>query len=153
MSERAGDSDTMLDSLGVPQPLRLKCNAHPLLCVQNSLDKTFKDKESEIGASKFFSTDAGHVFNSPKSSIFTLGLIAFAKFLSPSHAQESISLYKQYNQFLKADSEDPHSETKEVSANLLKQGFQKFSSNRFGRLLSLAEIFVENRKMIAMQTT
>ena len=89
------------------------------------------------------------MFNSPKSSIFTLGLIAFAKFLSPSHAQESISLYKQYNQFLKADSEDPHSETKEVSANLLKQGFQKFSSNRFGRLLSLAEIFVENRKMIA----
>ena len=148
MNDRAGDSDTMLDSLGVSDDQRLKCNAHPLLCVQNCVDKTFKDKETEIGVSKLISTDAAHVFNSPKSSIFTLGLIAFAKFLSPSHAQESVSLYTQYKQFLKTDSEDNSSETREVSANLLKHGFQKFSSNRFGRLLSLAEIFVENKPMI-----
>ena len=95
MNDRAGDSDTMLDSLGVPEEQRLKCNAHPILCVQNSVDKIFKDKEIELGPHKLISTDAGHVFSSPSSSIFTLGLIAFAKFLSPSHAQESISLYKE----------------------------------------------------------
>ena len=148
MNDRAGDSDTMLDSLSVSSDKRLTCNAHPLLCIQNAVDKTFKDKETEIGVSKLISTDAGHVFNSPKSSIFTLGLIAFAKFLSPSHAQDSVSLYKQYKLFLKADSEDLDSDTREISANLLKHGFQKFSSNRFGRLLSLAEIFVENKPMI-----
>lgn len=149
MNDRAGDSDTMLDSLGVPEEQRLKCNAHPILCVQNSVDKIFKDKEIELGPQKLISTDAGHVFSSPSSSIFTLGLIAFAKFLSPSHAQESISLYKEYKQFLKEDSEDMHSETKDKSEDLLKKSFQKFSSNRFGRVLALAEIFVENRDMIA----
>ena len=46
------------------------------------------------------STDAGHVFKIPRSSIFTLGLIAYATFLSPSHAQESISLYSQYKKIL-----------------------------------------------------
>ena len=148
INDRAGDSDTMLDNLGVGEEQRLKCNAHVLLCVQNSVDKTFKDKETEIGPNKLISTDAGHVFNSPKSLIFTMGLIAYAKFLSPSHAQESISLYSQYKQFLKEDSEDQTSETKDISAKLLKKGFQKFSSNRFGRVLSLAEIFVENRDII-----
>ena len=149
MNDRAADSDTMLDNLGVSEEQRLKCNAHPLLCVQNCVDKTFKDKEAEIGTNKLISTDAGHVFNSPSNSIFTLGLIAYAKFLSPSHAQESVSLYKEYKQYLKEDSEDISSDTREVSNKLLRKGFQKFSSNRFGRVLALAEIFVENRIMIA----
>ena len=148
MNDRAGDSDTMLDNLGVTEERRLKCNAHPLLCVQNSVDKIFKDKETVLGTNKLISTDAGHVFSSPSSSIFTLGLIAFAKFLSPSHAQESVSLYRQYKQFLKEDSEDEQSETREKSAILLGKGFQKFSSNRFGRVLALAEIFIENKEML-----
>ena len=116
MNDRAGDSDKMLDELGVPDDQRLKCNAHCILCIQNAIDKVFKDKETEIGVAKLISTDAQHCFSSPSNSIFTLGLIAFAKFLSPSHAQTIISLYKPYKQFLTEDSKAENSETSEISS-------------------------------------
>ena len=64
------------------------------------------------------------------------------KLLHRSHALRS-------DQFLKEDSDDETSDTKDVSAKLLKKGFQKFSSNRFGRVLNLAGIFVENRGMVS----
>ena len=99
MNDRAGDSDVMLDQLGIEETKRLKCNAHVILCIQNAIDKVLKDKETEIGVVKLISTDAQHVFSSPSNSIFTLGLIAFAKFLSPSHSQLNISLYSQYKIF------------------------------------------------------
>ena len=95
MRDRAGGGDVMLDELGVAEEQRLKCNAHTILCVQNAVDKVFRDKEAEIGVAKLISTAAQHVFSSPSNSICTLGLIAFAKFLSPSHAQCSNRL----NQF------------------------------------------------------
>ena len=148
MNDRAGDSDTMLDELGVEEDRRLKCNAHCILCIQNAIDKVFKDRETEIGINKLISTDAQHVFNSPSNSIFTLGLIAFSKFLSPSHAQLSISLYKAYKQFLSDDSKSEESDTHELSTKVLKKGFLGFSSNRFGRTLSLAEAFIEHRILI-----
>ena len=50
---RAEDLYTILDNLGVAAEQRLKCNAHVLLCVQNSVDKVFKDKETEIGAAMY----------------------------------------------------------------------------------------------------
>lgn len=148
MNDRAGDGDKMLDELGVSEEHRLKCNAHCILCIQNAADKVFKDKETEIGVAKLISTDAQHVFNSPSNSIFTLGLIAFAKFLSPSHAQCSISLYKDYKVFLAEDSKNKDSTTQEMSAKLLKMGFLGFSSNRFGRTLELAETFLQHRSLI-----
>ena len=148
MNDRAGDSDTMLDELDVSEEKRLKCNAHTILCIQNAVDKVFKDSETEIGVNKLISTDAQHAFNSPSNSIFTLGLIAFSKFLSPSHAQLSISLYKAYKQFLTEDSKTEESQTKDLSCTLLKKGFLGFSSNRFGRTLCLAQTFVEHRVLI-----
>ena len=39
MNDRAGDSDVMLDQLGVGEDQRLKCNAHVILCIQNAMDK------------------------------------------------------------------------------------------------------------------
>ena len=131
MGDRAGDGDVMLDELGVAEEVRLKCNAHTILCVQNAVDKVYKDKESEIGVVKLISTAAQHVFSSPSNSICTLGLIAFAKLLSPSHAEHSISLYSNYKQFLLEDSRDMNSNTKDESAKLLKLGFLGFSSRRF----------------------
>ena len=94
------------------------------------------------------STEAQHVFNSPNNSIMTLGLIAFSKFLSPSHAQHSISLYKPYKQFLLDDSKSEESDTRSVSVKLLKNGFLGFSSNRFGRTFSLAQTFIDHRDLI-----
>ena len=148
MNDRTGDSDTMLDELGMEEDRRLKCNAQCILCIQNAIDKVFKDRETVIGINKLISTDAQHVFNSPSNSIFTLGLIAFSKFLSPSHAQLSISLYKAYKQFLSDDSKFEESDTHELFTKLLKKGFLGFSSNRFGRTLSLAEAFIEHRILI-----
>ena len=38
-TDRAGDSDTMLDNLDIPEESRLKCNAHPTLAVGQAIDK------------------------------------------------------------------------------------------------------------------
>ena len=67
--------------------------------------------------------------------MFTLGLIALSKLLSPSHAAHSISLYKTYTQW--ADSE-----------GIKLNGFQGFVSNRFGRIAHLAYIFLQHRDNI-----
>ena len=86
-------TDTMLVALGAKKQKRLKCNAHVLLAVDVSLDKVFKDTEIQIGIANLIGKGASHVFNSPKSTVWLLRLIAVAKLLSPSHNQESISLY------------------------------------------------------------
>ena len=149
MNDRAGDSDTMLDALDVTEERRLKCNAHPLLAVQNSIDKTFKDEEAKIGVQKLISADAAHVFSSPKNSIWYLGLLAFSKMLSPSHSQETISLFTRYKSFLKITGENHDSPLSEVAKKLLKENFLGFSSNRFGRIPELSNIFVEHKDTIS----
>ena len=70
MTDRAGDSDTMLDELDVDKKKRLKCNAHVLLAVDVALDKVFKDTETQIGVANLVGKGASHVFNSPKSSVW-----------------------------------------------------------------------------------
>lgn len=91
--------------------------------------------------------DAAHVFSSPKNSIWYLGLIAFSKMLSPSHSQDSISLFTRYKSFLKitAETEDPSAL---ASKQLLKHNFLGFSSNRFGRIPELSNIFVDHKDTI-----
>ena len=49
-----------------------------------------------------------------------LGLIAISKFLSPSHSKEIISMYKDYKQFLK-DESNRSSELADTCAKLLKK--------------------------------
>jgi hypothetical protein len=113
----------MLEELGVSEERRLKCNAHILLAIDNALNKTFSAVEMNIGIEKLISTDAAHVFSSSKDSIWILGLIALAKLLSPSH--ESISLYTQYQGWLK-------SLLVEVMQKLKKQSvFYRRDSNGF----------------------
>ena len=68
------------------------------------------------------------------SSILTLGQIALAKMLSPSHASGSISLYESFCDFMK---------TKDT-----KNEFKGFVSNRFGRKANSAVLFLENRSII-----
>ena len=66
----------MLDELDVGKKKRLKCNANPLLCVENALDKVFKDTETMMGVSNVISEGASHCFISPKNSVWCLGLLA-----------------------------------------------------------------------------
>ena len=147
MTDRAGDADTMLDELDIDDEKRLKCNAHVLLAIDNALDKVFKDTETLIGVFKLISETAAHVFNAPKSSIWYLGLIAFAKLLSPSHNKESISLYTDYTKFLRDDSQSS-SDTSSLSKTLLKNGFKGFQSNRFGRIGQLSATTVEHAPLV-----
>ena len=90
----------MLDTLGIDEKRRLKCNAHIILATDVALDKVFRDIETKVGPSKLIGLGASHVFSSPSNSIWYLGLIAIAKLFSPSHSKESISLYSDYMRFL-----------------------------------------------------
>ena len=79
MNDRAGDGELMLDELDVGKKKRLKCNANPLLCVENALNKVFKDTETMMGVSNVISEGASHCFISPKNSVWCLGLFSIAK--------------------------------------------------------------------------
>ena len=139
MTDRAGDADTMLNELGIEEERRLKCNAHILLAVDNAMDTMLKDTETLIGKSKVISENAAHVFNSNKSSIWYLGLIAFAKLLSPSHSKESVSLYTDYTKFLR----EHHLSTKEIL-----EGFKGFQGNRFGRIGEISTAIIRHLPFI-----
>ena len=147
MSDRAGDGEVMCNELKIEKKKRLKCNAHPLLAVENAMDKVFKDMETKIGVSKLISAGASHCFNAPKNSVWYLGLIALAKLLSPSHAKESISLYCEYQGFLKRDISSG-SETSKLSGELVKKGFKGFVSNRFGRIGELSTAVVKHKSIL-----
>ena len=147
-SDRAGDADVMLDCLDVDEYRRLKCNAHPVLCIENALDKTFAAYERSVGKDKLISVAASHVFSSPSNSIFTLGLIALSKLLSPSHSQQTISLYMHYKSFLKDISESDE-DLKLLATELLKQQFKGFGGgNRFGRVSYLAKIYIDHHPLL-----
>lgn len=67
MTDRAGDSDGMLDELSIDDTRRLKCNAHVLLAVDVALDKVFRDVETLFGVSNLIGKGASHVISSPVS--------------------------------------------------------------------------------------
>ena len=148
MVDRAGDGAVMLQDLEVEEERRVNCNAHVILCESNCLDQVFKETEDKIGREKLISTNAAHCFNSPSSSIWYLGLIALAKYLSPSHAQESVSMHTAYLNFLKADIEDKDSDTSDLSAELLKSNFKGFQANRFGRTGMLSETVIKHHQVL-----
>ena len=136
MNDRATDCKTMMDCLNVDPDKILKCTAHIILGADHSCDSVFKKTEQKVGVQKLLKITAGQkAFSSPKSSILTLGLIAIAKLLSPSHAAQSISLYQQYIEYMNANT-IPHT------------GFHGFVSNRFGRIAEIAKEFNQRRDTI-----
>ena len=137
MSDRGSDLDVLLENLGVEEEKRLKCCAHIILCIDNAIDKVFKNTEQMVGVQKILQLSAGEeIFKSPGSSIHTLGLIAIAKLLSPSHASHTVSLYNDYKLWLESNN------------NELCNNFKGFVSNRFGRIAELAKIFISHHDYI-----
>ena len=118
----------------------MKCNAHVLLAVDVALDKVFKDTEILIGVANLIGKGVSHVFNSPKSSVWLLGLIAVAKLLSPSHNQESISLHSDYYSYLRRMSEE--------KGEVTNKEFKGFISNRFGRIGELSHLVINHLQHI-----
>ena len=109
----------------------MKCCAHIILGIDNAIDKVMKNTEQTIGIQKLLQLTTGEkVFTSPSSSIHTLGLIALAKLLSPSHASHSISLYNDYKCWLQMN---------EIQTG---SNFKGFVSNRFGRIAELSQIHI-----------
>ena len=151
MLDRAADGKIMMDELNIPTEKQLNCNGHMILCEAASLDSFFVQVESKIGAEKLISPKASFVFSgrgSKKQSIWTLGIIAISKLLGPRHCKEAISLSSDYKAFLRDDSENEESDTQELSKILLKEGFQSFSSNRFGRTGSISSSVVNHRPVL-----
>ena len=128
MSDRAGDCATFLESLDVENEKVLKCCAHLILGVDHACDKVFKSTEQKIGVQKLLNLSAGDKAFSSGSSIHTLGQIAIAKLLSPSHASHSVSLFNEYKQWMDSKGMDHH-------------GFRGFVANRFGRIAENAKEF------------
>jgi len=102
MSDRASDVDPSLEKLGVEPRRRLKCCAHIILCIDEAIEKVLKDHELRIGLSKLLEVQSTR-FNiaGRGASILTLGQIAIAKMLSPSHAKDTISLFESFSAFMK----------------------------------------------------
>ena len=138
MCDRAGDCKTMLEHLDIEEEKIIKCTAHVILGIDAAADNVFKKTEQKIGVQKLLKTTAGQfAFSSPKSSIHTLGQIAIAKLLSPSHAAQTISLYPQFIEYMKMNS-------------ITDTGFKGFSSNRFGRIADISRTFNGMREDIMM---
>ncbi len=132
LSDRASDTDVLLDHLGVDQHHRIKCCAHIILTIDEALDSEFLNVETKVGRDKLIASNIGNVAFQSKNSIITLGMIALAKCLSPSHGALSYSLYMLYK--------DWRSEN-----NLAIKDFKGFKSNRFGKRSYLAELFDEQK--------
>ena len=111
-----------------------------LLAVDVALDKVFKDTETQIGVANLIGKGASHVFNSPKSSVWLLGLIAVAKLLSPSHNQETISLHRDYCSYLRRLGDE--------EGKVMKNEFKGFISNRFGRIGELSHLVIDHLQHI-----
>ena len=132
MCDRSSDGNIVLDELEIKDSQRLKCSAHVILCIDEALDSVLRDVESSIGRDKLIGSNVGAAFQS-SSSIITLGLIAFAKALSPSHAALSYSLYMQYKTWRTE---------KELE---IKGSFKGFQSNRIDRIAYLASLYIEHK--------
>ena len=92
MSDRSEDGDVCLDNLSIEEKRRLKCSAHPNLAVDSAIDSMLKDVEKTIGRDQLTSLNLGN-FQSD-STVATLGFIAIAKSLSPSHIALTYPDYK-----------------------------------------------------------
>ena len=97
-SDRGPDADPALDELGIDADRRLKCCPHMLLCIEEAVDKVFREHEGRIGVSKLLEVQSTRWNVASKStSILTLVQIAYSKLLSPSHANGTISLYASFS--------------------------------------------------------
>ena len=134
MSDRAGDCETFLQELEIEEQKIIKCCAHLILGVDHACDKVFKDTEQKVGVHKLLNLNAGEKAFSSGSSVHTLGQIAIAKLLSPSHASHSVSLFNEFKQWLELKGE--------------KTDFRGFVANRFGRIAENARQFVSHKDLI-----
>ena len=119
MSDREGDSTTLLQHLGIKAKTKIKCSANVILIIDHACNKVFRNMEQKIGVQKLLHLSAdGKVFASPSTSIQTLAQIEIRTLLSPSHAAHSISLYNDYKNVMDVQA-IKHNGFKVVTVNLI----------------------------------
>ncbi|KAK6195771.1 hypothetical protein SNE40_001128 [Patella caerulea] len=130
ISDRAADCTALFHNLQIANDKILKCCAHLILCIDYAVDKTFKETELKMGFDKLI--QANKILRSNSSSVHSLGLVALAKLVSPSHSSHSVSMYNEFKEWMSVNGYDSAS-------------FTGFDSNRFGRIVGLAREFLKNR--------
>ena len=133
MSDRVADTDVTLAELEVDKEKILKCSAHPILAIDEAINKVMLEVETNIGREKLIGQNCGSFAFQSKSSIVILGLMAISKCLSPSHAVASISLYKSYKDWRQEEGLD-------------YEDFKGFQTNRFGRTSFLASLYLKHQQ-------
>ena len=132
MSDRSADGNIVLDNLGIDENKRLKCCGHTTLCIDDAIGSVLLEAESVVGLNNLIGSEVGSFSFQVKNSIIIQGLIALSKGLSSSHASLSYSLYMQYKMWRNEN----ELETKD---------FVGFKSNRFGRIVHLASLFLSHK--------
>lgn len=103
-----------------------------MLGIDDAIEKVFKETEREIGSQKLIECNK---FLCSSSSLFTIGLIAITKLISPSHSAHSVSLYSEFTTWMSIHEIDDG-------------GFKGFVANRIGRIAYLAQQFIILREHI-----
>ena len=132
MGDRADDVTKAMEILGIESKKVLRCSAHITCGADNAVDKVFKHFESSIGVQNLISLSEIQSAFLKSNSVFIMGINAISKLLSYSHATLPYSLSVVYKNWRKKQ-------------GLETNQFKGFSSNRFGRTVTLAKLFVEHR--------
>ena len=107
ISDRAGDSGTLIENLEISSDKHIRCTAHVIIGADNAADKVFRNTEQRIGVHKLMSGSAEEKIYNSSSSIHRMGQIALTKLLSPSHANQSVSLYTTFVTWLHEHGKQP----------------------------------------------
>ena len=132
MGDRADDVTKAMEILGIESKKVLRCSAHITCGADNAVDKVFKHFESTIGVQNLISLSEIQSAFLKSNSVFIMAINAISKLLSYSHATLPYSLCVVYKNWRKTQGLDTNQ-------------FKGFSSNRFGRTVTLAKMFLEHR--------
>lgn len=128
MTDRA--ENKTLDKLGIDEDRRVNCCAHIILGADAAMEKVLLAFERQVGVGKLLQINNVRFNNAGRTqSIFSRSQIALAKLLSPSHATQSVALYREFCIF--------------VTRKGITNPFKGYAFNRFGRICKSAQLFLE----------
>ena len=135
MGDRADDVTKAFEILGIESGRVLRCSAYISVGADAAVDKVFKQFETTIGVQNLITLNAGQAAFINNNSVFTMAINALSNFSATanSHATLPYSLCVMYKKWRKAEGLD-------------KIDFEDFTSNRFDRIATLANRFLQHRE-------
>lgn len=130
MTDRA--ENKTLDKMGINEDRRTNCCAHIILGADAAVEKVLLAFERQVGVGKPLQLNNVRFNNAGRTqSIFSRSQIALAKLPSPSHATQSVALYKEFCIF--------------VTRKGMPNPFKGYAFNRFGRICKSAQLFLNSK--------